>query len=172
MNDDGTVTKEGDQFVLGFERLLRHPREKVWRAITESAHLAHWLPCDIVGERAQGASIELPFWPDHIERYKISMPLLTGSIAVWEPPSVFEWWWSTDRLRFELEEVDEGTVLRFRTWLSDEGHSTSGTAAGYHVCFDRLRSHLDGDEPESLDDADARTGSLEVRYTEAVAALA
>ncbi len=67
----GTVREEDGRYVVSFERHLRHPREKVWRAITESEHLAHWMPCDIVGDRRAGGTIELPFWPAHVERYGI-----------------------------------------------------------------------------------------------------
>lgn len=162
-NDDGT-------YVVQFERLLAHPRQKVWRAITESEHLAHWMPCDIVGERREGADVQLPFWPEHVERYGITTPVLDGRITVWDPPAVFEWWWSTDRLRWELEDHAEGTRLRFTTWLSDAGYGPAGTAAGYHVCLDRLDALLDGSEQDDLDAYDARSGALEERYAELVTA--
>ena len=61
-----TAVDDDGRWVVRFERHLRHDRQKVWRAITESEHLAQWLPTDIVGERRTGAAIELPFWPDHV----------------------------------------------------------------------------------------------------------
>ncbi len=75
----GQVTDDGGRWRLRYERSLRHPK-KVWRAITESEHLEHWMPMDIVGERAQGAAIDLPFWPAQVERYSIEDPLLHGTI--------------------------------------------------------------------------------------------
>jgi uncharacterized protein YndB with AHSA1/START domain len=167
-HDAGTVERGDDGYVVRFERQLHHPREKVWRAITESDHLAHWMPCDIVGERRAGASIELPFWPAHVERYGIATPTLSGSIVVWDPPSVFEWWWSTDRLRWELEEVDGGTRLRFTTWLGPDGKGAANTAAGYHVCLDNLVTLLDTGTAPPLVDAD--TSALEAGYGAAVGA--
>ena len=51
----GEVRRDGDRWSLRYVRLLRHSPEKVWAAITRSEHLAHWLPCDILGERRAGA---------------------------------------------------------------------------------------------------------------------
>jgi uncharacterized protein YndB with AHSA1/START domain len=161
-----TVDREDGAFVVRFERQLAHPREKVWRVITESEHLEHWMPCDIVGERRAGASIELPFWPPHVERYGIEVPTLDGRIDVWDPPTVFEWWWSTDRLRFELDEVDGGTRLRFTTWLAPDPDGATNTAAGYHVCLANLASLLDTGSAPPL--VDAHTAELEKQYGEVV----
>jgi uncharacterized protein YndB with AHSA1/START domain len=167
-HDLGTASREGETYVVRFERHLRHPREKVWRALTESEHLAHWMPCDIVGERRAGAQIELPFWPAHVERYGIETPTLPGVINVWDPPAVFEWAWSTDLLRWELDEADGGTRLRFTTWLGPDGKGAANTAAGYHVCLDHLIELLDTGTAAPL--VDAETGPLEGRYRTVVAA--
>ncbi|MEZ5138617.1 MAG: SRPBCC domain-containing protein [Acidimicrobiales bacterium] len=160
--DLGTLERTDDGYVVRFERRFAHPRPKVWAAITESEHLAHWLPCDIVGERAAGATVSLPFWPAHVERYQIPTPVLDGRIEVWDPPAVFEWWWSTDRLRFELEEIEGGTVLRFATWLGPVGHGAANTAAGYHACFGNLRRLLDAGTAPPLVDVDV--APLEAAY--------
>jgi uncharacterized protein YndB with AHSA1/START domain len=34
---DGTLVQSRDRYVLRFERLLAHPVERVWRAVTEPA---------------------------------------------------------------------------------------------------------------------------------------
>jgi uncharacterized protein YndB with AHSA1/START domain len=164
----GTVAREDTGYVVRFERHLRHRREKVWRALTESEHLEHWMPCDIVGERRAGADITLPFWPAHVEKYGIGTPTLPGKIRVWEPPAVFEWEWSTDRLRWELDEVADGTRLVFTTWLGPEGKGAANTAAGYHVCIDHLMELLDtGTTATPLVDSDP--SALEEQYGKAVA---
>ena len=84
-HDLGTVERGEDGYVVRFERQLHHPREKVWRAITESEHLVHWMPCDIVGERRAGAAIELPFWPAHVEKYGIATPGHEAVYAILKP---------------------------------------------------------------------------------------
>jgi uncharacterized protein YndB with AHSA1/START domain len=167
--DLGTVAHEDGRFVVRFERRLRHGRDKVWRALTESEHLAHWMPCDIVGERRAGAEIELPFWPAHVERYGLATATMHGTITVWEPPAVFEWWWHTDRLRFELDELADGTLLRFTTWVGPDATGAANTAAGYHVCLDNLEALLDTGSAPPL--VDAETAPLEARYADAVTAL-
>ena len=161
----GEVARSDGAWILRFERRLSHPPEKVWRAITESEHLAHWLPADIVGERAAGAAIELPFWPSHVEKYGLDEAPLTGEIRVWDPPKVFEWTWDTDVVRFELEPVDGGTALHFTTWLGPSDEAAANTAAGYHACFDHLIELLDtGDAPPL---AEADVSMLELAYGEA-----
>jgi uncharacterized protein YndB with AHSA1/START domain len=160
-----TVLDDGGRVALRFRRRLPHPPEKVWRALTESEHLQHWMPCDLVGERRAGAALTLPFWPAHVERYGIDDPVLQGEIRVWEPPSVFEWTWDTEVLRWELAADGDGTVLTFTTWPGDDDPAgAANTAAGYHVCLDALAGLLDGRSQPPLVDVDV--GPWNDRYAE------
>lgn len=160
----------GDPPVLVFVRTLRHPVEKVWRAITEREHLRSWLPCDIIGERHEGTPLRLPFWPEVTAKYGFEDPGLTGVIRVWDPPRVFEWTWDTDIVRLELTSQGPDTILRLTTWVSDQSDGVVSTAAGYHVCLDHLRMLLDtGDappvtasDPTALEDAYAAAFGLPV----------
>ena len=86
------------------------------------------------------------------------MPTLEGRITVWDPPAVFEWWWSTDRLRWELDDVDGGTRLRFTTWLGPT-KGAANTAAGYHVCLANLATLLDTGTAPPLVDAHTAAGA-------------
>ena len=140
----GEVRRDGDRWSLRYVRLLRHSPEKVWAAITRSEHLAHWLPCDILGERRAGARVELPFWPETAQKYGLTDPPLLGEIRVWDPPRVFEWTWDVDLLRFELAPEGEGTRLTFTTWLGDSTVDGVDTASGYHICLELLRARLEG----------------------------
>ena len=163
-----SVLHDSDRVGLRYHRSLGHPPAKVWRALTESEHLRHWLPCDIVGERRAGADVQLPFWPDHIETF--DEPMLTGQILVWEPTSVFEWTWAGDVLRFEFAPRDHGTALTFTTWFADPD-ITAGAGAGYHVCLDHLARLLDGagDLPLTDESVRAEADRLLQRYTELLA---
>jgi uncharacterized protein YndB with AHSA1/START domain len=138
----GQLVRDGDRIGLRFERDLAHPPERVWRALTERDELRHWMPCDMVGERAAGAEIRLPFWPDVAAEHGIEQPDLPGRIITWDPPRTFVWMWDTDELRFELTPTDAGTRLVFTTWI-DKTPGVELTAAGYHVCFDQLAALLD-----------------------------
>lgn len=156
----GTVVRDGDRISLAYERRLRQPPEKVWRALTESENLRHWFPADIVGERRTGASVTLPFWPDGAEASKETLEragvepssfdfdeALPGTIQTYDPPRLFELVWGNpegepDILRFELEPADGGTRLLFTTWPGEPGPlGHGGTGAGWHACLDALE-HL------------------------------
>jgi uncharacterized protein YndB with AHSA1/START domain len=155
----------GDPPVLEFVRTLRHPVEKVWSAITERQHLHSWLPCDIIGERREGASLQLPFWPEVTAKYGFDDPGLTGMVRVWEPPRVFEWSWDTDIVRFELTDQGPDTILRLRTWVSDQSAGVVKTGAGYHVCLEHLRRLLDTGAAPPVTASDPTT--LEAAYASA-----
>jgi uncharacterized protein YndB with AHSA1/START domain len=155
----------GDPPVLEFVRTLRHPVEKVWRAITEREHLRSWLPCDIIGDRQEGALLQLPFWPEVTAKYGFEDPGLTGVIRVWDPPRVFEWAWDTDIVRFELASQGRDTILRLTTWVSDQTAGVVSTAAGYHVCLDHLTKLLDSGDAPSVAASDP--AALETSYATA-----
>jgi uncharacterized protein YndB with AHSA1/START domain len=167
--DMGTVIRDGGQRGLRYQRRLFHSPEKVWRAITESEHLRHWFPADIVGERRRGAAIELPFWPATIDKHPMKETLLHGEIRVWQPPAVFEWTWDADVLRWELKAIEGGTLLTFTTWLGDPDSNVVNTAAGYHVCLDHLVLLLDHGSAPALMDADV--APVERRYAAIAEAL-
>lgn len=152
----------GDPPALEFVRRLGHPAEKVWRTVTERAHLRSWMPCDIIGERREGAELQLPFRPEVLEQHGFDDPGLTGSIRVWEPPKVFEWSWDTDVVRFEIEPDGDHTVLTLTTWLSGKDAGPAQTAAGYHVCLDHLAQVLDTGSAPSVAEVDP--SALVARY--------
>ncbi|MBO0686776.1 MAG: SRPBCC family protein [Candidatus Dormibacteraeota bacterium] len=125
---------------LRFSRTLPHPPERVWRAITEPEHLAHWFPTTIEGERSAGARLRFSF-PG------AQAPPFDGEMLAFEPPSVMELRWGPDVLRLELRPVERGTVLTLLHTLDQRGKAARD-AAGWHVCLDGLAAHLDG-EPEA-----------------------
>lgn len=168
----GTVRRDGEVVVLAYERDLAHPPEKVWRAITESQHLRHWFPADIVGERVAGADLRFVFWPEAVEQageeieaggVPLDDPTLPGRMITWEPPRLLELTWDTEHLRFDLDPVDGGTRLRVTVRASEPGpRGYQSTAAGYHVCLDALVAHLDGHSVSIFEDQ--RTPRLEEEY--------
>jgi uncharacterized protein YndB with AHSA1/START domain len=121
---------------LRFTRSLPHPQDKVWRAVTEPEHLAHWFPTTIEGERAPGARLTFSF-PEG------KMPPMEGEMLAWEPPSLMEFRWGTDIVRLELRPIGEGTVLTLLDTVDEHGKAARD-AAGWHVCLDSLTAHLSG----------------------------
>ena len=123
---------------LCFTRTLPHPPEKVWRALTEPEHLAHWFPTTIEGERAAGAPLRFAFRSGEA-------PAFDGELIAFEPPSLLEFRWGPDVIRLELRPESDGTELTLLDTLEERGKGARD-AAGWHVCLDKLAAHLDGEE--------------------------
>lgn len=139
----GQILRDGEGLGLRFERRLAHPPERVWRALTESDQLRHWMPCDIVGPRQEGAEVMVPFWDDVAEKYSIEDPVLTGRIVTWDPPRCFAWLWDDELLRYDLAPSDGGTTLTLTVRLGSKGPGADSVGAGYHFCLDQLVALVD-----------------------------
>jgi uncharacterized protein YndB with AHSA1/START domain len=135
----GTLERQGDVSVLRYERRLAHPRERIWRALTDDADLAAWFPTTIEGERQKGAALRFAFRRGEGEPFD-------GDMLAFVPPSLLELRWSDDILRFELEPDGAGTILRLRVTFPEHGKAARD-AAGWHVCLERLAALSDGMEP-------------------------
>src|SRR4029077_7691543 len=54
------VRKDGDKWTLVLVRELRHSPERVWKALTDPAHLREWAPFDADGNLGMvGATVKL-----------------------------------------------------------------------------------------------------------------
>jgi len=122
---------------LRFTRSLAHPPEKVWRAITEPEHLAHWFPTTIEGDRAAGAPLTLSFPGGQF-------PPFDGEMVEFEPQSAMEIRWGPDTVRLELRPIDDGTQLTLLDTLEERGKAARDGAGG-HTCLDALERSLSGD---------------------------
>jgi uncharacterized protein YndB with AHSA1/START domain len=143
--EKGRLEQAGDRWQLHFTRRLPHPPEKVWRALTEPEHLKEWFPNDIEGERKEGATLRHVFRNDEA-------PDMGGEMVVYDPPSMLEFTWGEDTLRFELQADGDGTVLNLVDVLEDVGKGARD-GAGWHVCLDALEQHMRG-EPTRTQDMD------------------
>lgn len=149
---------------LRFERELARPPERVWRALTESDQLRHWMPCDIVGPREAGAEVAAPFWDDVVAKYGIEDTELTGRIVTWRPSSTFAWEWDDELLTYQLEPTPTGTQLKLNVDLGSKGPAVHLVAAGYHICLDQLCALVDTGTAPPFVDADP--SEYEARYAE------
>ena len=129
----GTVD---ERHALTFERRLAHPVERVWRAVTDPAELAHWFPCAVRGDVALGGRLTFEFPGGE-------MPTMEGDVVELDAPRRFAFTWGDDELRIELDPADDGCLLRF-TCLFSDAERASRDAAGWHVCLDLLERHLGG----------------------------
>ena len=133
------LEQAGDGWRVRLHRRLAHPREKVWRALTDPEHLAAWFPTTIEfpdGDRVAGAKLRFAFRTD-------KAPPFDGELLAYAPPELLEFRWGTDVLRFELHPDGTGTELVLLDLLDEKGKAARD-AAGWHACLDRLAAHLDG----------------------------
>jgi len=133
---DGRLEHDGDRWRLIFTRNLHHPREKVWRALTEPEHLEAWFPTDIEGDRRAGAPLRF----SHRDGLA---PVMVGEMLVFDPPSLMVLRWGEDTLRFELRAEDDGCVLTLVDTFDEVGKAARD-GAGWHTCLDALDHHLAG----------------------------
>ncbi len=134
----GTLERVGDVSILRYERHLAHPREKVWRAITEDADLAAWFPTTMEGERRTGAPLHFAFRQGEGEPFD-------GEMLAFVPPALMELRWADDVLRFELEPdaTSSACILRLTVTFPEHGKAARD-AAGWHVCLEQLAAACDG----------------------------
>ncbi|GAB6930634.1 hypothetical protein JCM10914A_46170 [Paenibacillus sp. JCM 10914] len=99
---EGKVLQMDGHRVVSFERYLKHPVEKVWRAITNPEHMAKWLT--VQSEMELRVDGQLAFRWDNGD-------LVEGKITKIDPPHELEYTW--------LEEASGYSVVRWR--LKDEG---------------------------------------------------
>ncbi|MGH9016793.1 MAG: SRPBCC family protein [Acidimicrobiales bacterium] len=137
--DIGELERTGAGAVVRFRRRLSHPPDKVWRALSESDHLAAWFPTTIDGDREAGAALQFRF-------RQSEGPAMDGEMVVFDPPRLMELQWGDERLRFELQPDAEGTVLVFSAAFAEIGKSARD-GAGWHACLDLLDCTLDGRRP-------------------------
>ena len=152
----GQLEQAGTRWQLRFTRTLRHPPEKVWRALTEEAELAAWFPTTIEGQLAPGAALTFR------HRYR-DLPAMHGEVVACEAPRLLEFDWGGDRLRIELRADEQGTVLTL-TDTFDELGKAARDGAGWHACLDLLDHRLGGTTPPW--DAGERWAQVHPGYVE------
>jgi uncharacterized protein YndB with AHSA1/START domain len=119
---------------LRFERRLPHSPEKVWRALTEEAHLAAWFPTTIEGELTAGARLRFSFREGEGESFD-------GVMLGYDAPRLMEFRWGEDVIRLEVRPDCGGSVLTLLDTLTERGRGARD-GAGWHVSLDALERHM------------------------------
>jgi uncharacterized protein YndB with AHSA1/START domain len=135
---DATVEKNDDRVTLVFVRELRHPPDKVWRALTEPSELRAWAPFD--ANRNLGATGAATLSMAGADEPLISKCRVSRA----DRPKLLEYTWDDDVLRWELSPTATGTRLTLRHTLKEETWLPKVTA-GWHICFDVAERALDGE---------------------------
>jgi uncharacterized protein YndB with AHSA1/START domain len=125
------VRKDGEKWTLILVRELRHPPAKVWRALTDPAHLREWAPFEADGNLGTVGTVNLT-WTG-----RTSAQVATRVTRA-DAPKLLEY----NDMRWELEAFDGGT--RLTLWHNIDRRFISMGAAGWHICFDILERLLGG----------------------------
>jgi uncharacterized protein YndB with AHSA1/START domain len=147
----GTIVYEGEEYVsLTFRRILPHPRELIWKEITDPKQLSVWMNTKATINRGSDGKID---FVNTISGFHTS-----GKILVWEPNKVFEHEWHiapnpslpqgepNSIIRWKLEQDgNSNTVLTFTHRQLSKSISLR-FAPGWHAYLDRLEADLDNRE--------------------------
>lgn len=133
-----TVAGDGGRWTLIFVRPLPHPPEQVWAALTDPARLDQWAPFAAARDLSVPGDTTLTM-VDGPDRTDTPATVLRA-----EPPSLLEYTWGDDRLRWELTPADGGTVLTLRHTFAERDGAPM-YAAGWHLCATVLARLLTGD---------------------------
>lgn len=132
----GTVTKEPDGYKVVFERVLNHPVEKVWEAITDPKQMKYWFT-DIEIDFKPGGQIIFKFRDD-------AKSLSYGKVVSIEPPHKFVWTWEEELAVWELKEISKKQTQLTFTYSKLPKDYAVNAPAGFHSLLDRLKERLDG----------------------------
>ncbi|HSF55142.1 MAG TPA: SRPBCC family protein [Algoriphagus sp.] len=159
MQNLGKISKENDGFKVVFERILNHPIEKVWDAITNPEQLKYWFT-DIEFEPTPGSKIIFKFRDkDHTESF--------GEVVSLDPPNRFVWTWEGELAVWELVSRDEfSTKLTFSYSKISRDYAVN-VSTGFHDLLDLLVLRLEGSEemyPFGAEENVPSSVSLKVHY--------
>ena len=127
----------GPLWTLVFVRELAHPPQRVWRALTDPAELREWAPFDANRDLGRpGAGILTMAGGPAPEE-------LPTTVRLAKAPTLLEYTWGTDVLRWELEPTQRGTRLTLSHTLDDRAWAPK-VAAGWHICLDVAERFLSG----------------------------
>ena len=124
------IRKDGEKWTLILVRELRHPPEKVWKALTDPAHLREWAPFEVDGSLGTVGTVQLT-WVGTPTPFEIRVTRA-------DAPKVLEY----DDMRWELEAL--GGATRLTLWQNLDRRFISWGAAGWHICLDVLDRLLAG----------------------------
>lgn len=143
---DAILQDQAGRSVLRFERTLRHPPERVWKALTDPAEHRSWHPTPFELEPVVGGKVTYLAGGDVPD-------MAAGEVTEYDPPRVLAHTWDADLLRWELRAHDDGCVLVL-THTFDDRFKAARDAAGWHVCLDALAATLAGAQPPHGEDGE------------------
>lgn len=128
---NASVQKDGENWTLVLVRQLRHPPERVWKALTDPAQLREWAPFDADANLEREGAVNLT--------WVATSRMTPARVTRVDAPNVLEF----HDIRWELERLGGGT--RLTLWHSIDHRYIAWGAAGWHICFHVLDRLLEGD---------------------------
>ncbi len=165
IHPDGTVIKDDQgRDVIRFERLLPHPIQEAWAAITEPDRLVRWWgEADV--DLTPGGEFKLR-WLNTDEHG--NAVALDGRVVQLDPPRLLEiageWYAESEdgrtdvtqaSLRFDLRSEAGETRLRFENAVERGEDANLQVVAGWHYHLDALATSLAGGTVDLADPWDA-----------------
>jgi len=156
-------TRELDgKWQLIFTRAFPNQIATVWRVITAKEELPLWAPFRPSRDLTDVGDITLTMIDGETETP------LECEVRTVEPPTLLEYTWDTDLLRWELVAQSEGTTVTLFHTMEDRDWVPK-VAAGWHICFDVVQTILDGTPHDPIVGMDAMNhgwSELNVQYGE------
>lgn len=138
------LMQEQEDWVLVLERVLNHPPEKVWGALTRADQVPKWGPFSADKDLTEVGAVRLK----HINTPEAEE--MEGYVLEANAPHLLVFRWGSDILRWELAALDQGkTTLVLRHRFADRKQAPS-YAAGWHLCLDGLAGTLVGEQMPSM----------------------
>ncbi len=145
---DCSLDGNGDGWVLVLTRIMEHPCEEVWQALTDADQLSQWGPFATDKNLTEVGAVRLT----HINNPREDAR--QGVVLEVDPPRLLVFQWGPDVLRWELREIGEKTKLILSHRFSDRPMAPS-YAAGWHLCLEGLAGTLAGLDMPSMVGSDA-----------------
>lgn len=132
----GKVTKHPDGYQVKLERVLQHPINKVWDALTKIEILKIWFT-DIEMDFKVGGKMTI--WFRDAARTASS-----GEIIEINPPKRFVFTWEGELAEWELFELDKKSCKLILTYSKVPGEYAASVPGGFHVILNQLETVLNG----------------------------
>lgn len=130
-----TLAAAGNEWDLIIDRVVPHPPERVWTALTDPADLAQWGP--FVAERPLTSTGPVRLTTRDAGEAKPS----DEQVRAVEPGTLVEYSWGSGVLRWEVHLHQEGSRLVLRHRFADRSEAPS-YAAGWQLCLQSLAELL------------------------------
>ncbi len=155
---------EDGVYTLVFQRLIHHPAEKLWSALTDPAELAEWAPFDANRNLGAAGPVTLTMaGGDPAEPM-----VLECDVKIAEENRRLQYSWGGDMLTWELEPQGKSTMLTLLHRVEDPAWINM-VAAGWHICLNIAERFLGGAPAGRIVGEEAKKHgweSLRARYAE------